>query len=281
MFAMSGSGAALGELIDAGLVRRGEVVRAGRSVAAATGNFFGIPALDRTAPEGMARSLHMIETADATGDAAAAGFVVSILINLCSNHSPAVWIVQDLAAGEDGQLHGPGLCDMAIDPGALILVRARTPRDVLWAMEEALRSAAVSAVVGEMRNAGRQLDLTATRRLALASERGEVPAYIITSGPDREGATAARTRWRVSSAPGHASEAPGLLGLPAWKLELKKNSRGARGSFTTGFDPATARLVGLERNERPALQAPPRPAGRTAGVLPFPRPRERSGRVSR
>ena len=53
----------------------------------------------------------------------------------------------------------------------LIHVEARDARDALWAMEEGLRCAALSAVIGELWGDPRALDFTATRRLAVAAER--------------------------------------------------------------------------------------------------------------
>ena len=48
------------------------------------------------------------------------------------------------------------------------MVRATRPADLLWAMEEGLRTPGIGAVLGEIR----QLDLTASRRLQLAAESG-------------------------------------------------------------------------------------------------------------
>jgi len=270
---MSGTTAALGKLIEAGLLSRGDTIRQSPARGGSGPGFFGHPALDKAVPAGLGRSLHMIEAAGTVGDAAAAGFIVSVLIKLCSARRPAVWISHGLAEGEEGRLHGPGLCDLAMDPAALVLVRARRPRDVLWAMEEALRSAAVSAVVGEVRNA--DPGLTATRRLALRSEHGGVPAYLLLAGQGAEGAIAARTRWRISSARGHSAH--GLLGPPAWNIELKKNKEGSSGRFTVGFDPENGRFFEIEGSASEAAPSPRAPREGVSRVLPFPGPSGRSG----
>ena len=71
-----------------------------------------------------------------------------------------------MAILESGRIHPPGL-----PAQNLIHVEARDARDALWAMEEGLRCAALSAVIGEIWGDPRALDFTATRRLAVASER--------------------------------------------------------------------------------------------------------------
>src|SRR5215470_3263009 len=64
---------------------------------------------------------------------------------------------------ENGAPYGPGLDDLGLAPERLVTVAAAKSRDVLWAMEEALRCRAVGTVIGEIRSADR-LDLSASRR---------------------------------------------------------------------------------------------------------------------
>jgi protein ImuA len=273
---MSGSAAALADLIDAGVLKRGDVSRSSALDPGQHAHSFGVQPLDRLVPEGLGQSLHMIEAAGGVGDPAAAGFIFSVLITLCSNQRPALWITQDLADGEGGRLYGPGLSAMAVDPGTLVLARANRPRDVLWAMEEALRSGAVGAVVGEMREAGAQLDLTATRRLALRSERSAVPAFLLVAGRETLGATAARTRWRIASVPGAKSSADGCLGPPAWQVDLVKNKQGPCGSATIAFHPPEGRCFPVEGARIPA-QSPTSATVSTGEVISFPQGAGRRG----
>ena len=98
----------------------------------------------------------------------------------------------------------PALPPCGLDPARLILARTRRPQDVLWAMEEGLKSPALAAVVGEVA----ALSLPASRRLQLAAEASGVTGFALRRW--RQGADAARersppnaalTRWRVSGAP--------------------------------------------------------------------------------
>lgn len=104
-----------------------------------------------------------------------------------------------------------------IEPGRLILARARTLVDILWTAEEALRSGAVPLVVAELPGLP---SLTATRRLHLAAEagatRGLAPLGLLLT-PEPGGAPGIETRWRLAPAPGWATG--GMAGgAPRWHL---------------------------------------------------------------
>ena len=71
------------------------------------------------------------------------------------------WRVEHLGA--------QGLARLMPDPGALIVVPCKAPVDVLWCMEEALRSGAVALVVAELADPP---DLRQLRRLHLAAGDG-------------------------------------------------------------------------------------------------------------
>lgn len=110
---------------------------------------------------------------------------------------------------ELGRLHAPGLAAFGLAPGRLMLVETRHPDEALWAMEEGLRSGALSLAVGFVPD----IALTPARRLALAAERFCTPCLLLT-GARAPPAAATATRWRIGraeSAP-HAfdADAPGL-----------------------------------------------------------------------
>jgi protein ImuA len=128
---------------------------------------------------------------------------------------PLLWVQERMAILESGRIHPPGLSSQN-----LIHVEARDARDALWAMEEGLRCSALSAVIGEIWGDPKTLDFTATRRLAVASERSGVAAFLIRLG-GHANLSGARMRWRISSAPSLANELdPRAPGLPAWDAEL-------------------------------------------------------------
>ncbi len=135
-----------------------------------------------------------------------------------------VWIAEDLSLAENGVPYGPGLDEAGIAPEQLITVATARGRDVLWAMEEALRCRAVGVVIGEMR--ARSIDQVATRRLSLAAAAGDTLGLILRTTPDDE-PSAAATRWIIGAraAPppgrrkmGHRAAAPGRASRaqPPW-----------------------------------------------------------------
>ena len=140
---------------------------------------------------------------------AAAGFCVALAARLAGSTGSVLWCRR----GHDP--YGPGLALFGLDPRRLIVARGRTGKDVLWAMEEGLRSGALAAVLGE----ARELAPTARRRLQLAAETGGAMALLLRPGGAKTPPEAALTRWRISAAPGTATG-------PRWRVELE-HCRGA------------------------------------------------------
>ncbi len=138
-----------------------------------------------------------------------------------------VWLTEDMALAESGAPYGPGLDEAGLAPERLITVAAVREREMLWAMEEALRCRAIAAVIGETRS--HRIDAVATRRLSLAAAGSGAFAVLLRATPGEEHSAAA-TRWIVGAAPG-ASSLHGL-GPPRLRVRLVRNRRGHLGSWT-------------------------------------------------
>ena len=108
-----------------------------------------------------------------------------------------VWIAEDMALAESGAPYGPGLESFGLRPERLLTLAAAHTRDLLWAMEEALRCRAISAVIGELRHG--EIDGVAVRRLSLAAAQSGALALLLRASPPRDASTAA-TRWIVGAA---------------------------------------------------------------------------------
>ena len=157
-------------------------------------------------------------------------------------HGPAVSV-------SSGSMSPSSVSVGSVAAGALLRVRARDAREVLWTMERALECSAVSLVVGEVYGAPAALDFTASRRLALAAERHETRCVLVRlGGGAREHNTAARRRWRIaslSSAPApHDDRAPGA---PRWRVDLLR----ARGEAPASWVADRAMLGALLSGVRP------------------------------
>jgi protein ImuA len=171
------------------------------------------------------RSVHLLSGETEAAASAVAGLVLS-LVRGASPARPLVWATQPRTEADRGALYGPGLAALGCDPDAVLLVRTRSSRDVLWTLEQALASGAVSAAVGELPATCRQLNLTTTRRLALRSEARGIPVYLMTTGTDLP-ATACRSMWRLSPRPSRTGDAGRLLmDLPVWRAAAIKNKWG-------------------------------------------------------
>jgi len=192
----------------------------------------GVAAIDRALPGGgLARgALHEIfgTAGDEEDGALAAAFAAGMLARLAA---PADTIVLWCLARPD--LYGPGLAAHGLDPARLVLVRAPRDAEILWAMEEGLRSRGVAAVVGEVGT----LPDVASRRLQLAAERFGVTALLLRrwfnggqAARERNLPNAAATRWRIATLPSRPIPIPPFpsrsMGFPMPPLRHPRASEG-------------------------------------------------------
>jgi protein ImuA len=181
-------------------------------------------------PQAGALTLSEVFTTTAA-DAAGAGFVLSILPR---GETPLLWVQDSLSAKEAGRPYLPGLGT----DRPLIHITLSRAADVLWALEEGLRCAALGAVIGEIWGTPPVLDFTATRRLAMRSEATGLPCWLIRHGaaPDL---SAARNRWRITSLPSdahpHDAQSPGN---PRWQEELFRAREVPPGIWVVIYDRA-------------------------------------------
>jgi protein ImuA len=206
-------------------------IEAGAAVGSHGAMALAVPPIDGVLGGGLARAaLHEIAAARESAMAAASGFALA-LASRAGDARAVLWIAEDMGLIENGAPYGPGLDDLDLAPERLVTVAAAKPRDVLWAMEEALRCRAVGAVVGEIR--AERLDLRASRRLSLAAGRRGACAFLLRTAPGTE-ASAAATRWVVDAAPSSANAAG--PGPPRVSVHLTRNRRGPVGSWILEWD---------------------------------------------
>jgi protein ImuA len=167
-------------------------------------------------------------------DGAWAGFLLAQL----ATDKPLLWVQDRMAILESGRIHPPGLRSQN-----LIHVEARDARDALWAMEEGVRCAALSCVIGEIWGDPKVLDFTATRRLAVASERSGVQCWLVRLG-GQANLSGARMRWRLASAPSLVNPFdPRAPGLPAWNADLFRARGSPPGRWTVAHEADRFHLV--------------------------------------
>ena len=162
--------------------------------------------------------------AAAESDAAGTTGAALAFARLAAGDRTVLWVRHDLLDHESGAPYPPGLAEFGIDPARLIFVRARDVQAALQAGLDGARSAAPGAVVVELRGEAKALDLTASRRLALAAQASGTPVLLARSAAQPQ-PSAAQTRWRVRAAPSRALAA-NAPGHPAFFLSLLRHRGG-------------------------------------------------------
>jgi len=140
--------------------------------------------------------------------------------------APRAWLA------EHGRPYGPGAAGVS-----LILAPTTTAAESLWALEQALRSGAVSLALGAVDGA----TLAQTRRLDFAAKQGEAVGLVLPRGLD--GLSAARRRWRISTVPSATDPDDARAPGPARMIAELVRSRGERpGAWILEQDDETHRL---------------------------------------
>jgi len=139
-----------------------------------------------------------------------------------ARHTAAVWAMQGMpgpvvwiAPAHARAAPNPQGLAAFTDPGRVIFVAPGRAEDLLWSVEEVLRSGAVGLVVADLPGPPA---LTPVRRLQLAAEAGSAAAGAAPTGliltPGDGGAAGTESRWHL--APRHTGTAR------AWQLERRR-----------------------------------------------------------
>jgi protein ImuA len=223
---------------------------------------FGADTVDARLGGGLAAAaLHELYPA-AAGDATAAAAVALLLAGRNPRPGPIIWLRPDRAARQ-GRPYGLGLAALGLDPARLLLVQAPDMLAVLRAGADAIACGAVATVILEVES--KAVDLTATRRLALAAARSGVTTLLLRSGEIAP--SAADTRWQVAAAPSRPLPA-NAPGAPAFALKLLRHRGGLPGfSCLLEWDRDRAAFAAADTRVAPAVAAeraavPRRPAPR-------------------
>lgn len=194
---------------------------------------FGVHGIDEQLKGGLPLGfLHEAYAAEVSDMVANSGFAAALAQRLATQKHPnetrpVVWIRQAMSESEMGRLYPHGLCAIGLDPARLIMVHVRKPIHLLSAGLEAVRCASLGAVLIEAWSNPKELDLTATRRLALAAEQSGITPLLLRAATPEQPSTAF-TRWQVRSAPSRALAA-NAPGYPTFDLTLLRNKAGTHG----------------------------------------------------
>ena len=165
-------------------------------------------------------AVHEFVTENKESSASTGAFIAGMLKSIMKTGT-VVWISQAR------RIFPPALKSFGIDPDRFIFIDIKKEKDILWAVDEALKCDALSAVVGEMN----QLSFIESRRLQLAVEKSKVTGFVLRNNPKKITTTACVSRWKIT--PTHSESIDGMPGLghPQWNVELLRIRNGKPGRW--------------------------------------------------
>jgi len=170
--------------------------------------------------------VHEIYPAEQSDAVAAIGLTIA-MASLTRQLRPILWLRPRRAVRAVGVFQANGWVELGGAPGHGVVGVVADTIMLLRAAVDGLRCPTLGAVVVEGWGPMPELDMTASRRLALAAEKSGVPLFLLrcdaTPMP-----SAAQTRWQVAAAPSRAlpGNAPGH---PTFDITLLRQKSGPCG----------------------------------------------------
>jgi protein ImuA len=154
---------------------------------------------------------------------AATAFALIVAGQDKSNARPLFFTTLASDRQERGQLYSHGVHQLGLDPNRMLLLEARSEKELLWAAEEAANCDALGGIIVALGRREKLYGFAASRRLKLRQEVSGVPLTLVRAMTGEP--TAATARWRVVYAPSAGTNAAGapmpLLGLPRFRVVLE------------------------------------------------------------
>ena len=192
-------------------------------------------------PQGIFPAGAVHEFISHTPEAAASsnGFIACLLAGLMQTDRACIWV------SSARTLFPPALISFGVDPARIIFADVKKEKDLLWAMEEALKCEGLAAVIGEIKD----ISFTASRRLQLAVEQSRVTGFIHRYCPRNLNTIACVSRWQVTPlSSALEDELPGV-GFPRWNIALLKMRNGKPGNWLIERWPGHFRFI---QEDKPA-----------------------------
>jgi protein ImuA len=164
-------------------------------------------------------AVHEFITETTESVSASAGFISGILSGLMKTGGICIWISRNRS------IFPPAISSFGINPDQILFVDLQKEKDLLWAMEEALKCKGLQAVVGEISD----LSFTVSRRFQLAVEQSHVTGFIIRDNPGNLFPNACVSRWKIKQLPSYSIDYLPGVGFPHWHIELQKIRNGRPG----------------------------------------------------
>lgn len=189
----------------------------------------GHPDVDATLKGGLARgALHEV-FAEGRFSATATGFTAGLARRVADRHA-LLWIRQDFAAREAGDLAMTGFAELGLDPRRIVVVRAKDAEMVLRIAADGVACRGVGAVIAEIWGETKAFDLVASRKLTLASGASGIPCLMLRLAASPRTSTA-ETRWIVRAAHSPPTAPWEAWGEPVFDAALVRNRHGSTGQW--------------------------------------------------
>lgn len=169
-------------------------------------------------------------------EAASGGFIAGILQSLMLNGGSCLWI------SAARTLFPPALKLFGVSPDRIVFIDLKKEKDVLWAIEEALKCEGLAAVIGEVS----AINLTQSRRLQLTVEKSKVTGLIIRNDIHKLATSACVARWKIKPLISELEDGMPGVGFPRWKVELLKVKNGIPGSWDIEWSNGKFNLIQYE-----------------------------------
>jgi len=199
-------------------------------------------------------ALHEIY-ADERDSVSASAFAAMLALRITRAHSFILWVRQDFAAQQCGQLSAQGLFDLGIDPDRLLFVKTRNGAEAMRAASDAFSCKALGAIVLEVWRQPKSLDLVASRKFTLRAGASGITIFLIRIAAADAMPSTAETRWFV-----RAAATPDFVedwGNPLFEATLARNRHGQTGAWAMEWN-CDARVFGeIPQNSRARLSGAP------------------------
>lgn len=184
---------------------------------------FGLGVMDASFPNHTfpTGAVHEFISKDPESAAATTGFMAGLLGKLMGEYGICLWI------GIRPIVFAAALKTFGVEPHRVIFIDLAKEKDVIWAVEEALKCESLAAVVGELS----EISFTESRRLQLAVEQSRVTGFLHRNNPRTVNTLACVSRWQVTPMASRLEAGMPGVGHPCWHVQLQKIRNGEPGEW--------------------------------------------------
>ncbi|MCD0488873.1 Error-prone repair protein ImuA [Pedobacter sp. MC2016-14] len=188
--------------------------------------------------------LHEFLTEAPEQAAACSGFIAGLLSTLMQHNGACIWV------SASRMIFPPALKAFGLSPDRIIFIDVKKEKDVLWAMEEALKCGGLAAVIADVR----EVSLIQSRRLQLAAEQSKVTGFMLRSDPRKYSTTSCVARWKISPVASEFEDGMPGIGYPRWRVELLKLRNGNPGNWEIEWSQGCFKVFTAKAAESDVLQ---------------------------